>query len=641
MGKTSALLKIGWLIVSLVAAAALAVVVGVWRPQENVNALWLVVAALCIYALSYRFYCSFIASKVLALDSNRIPPSFRLKDGMDYQPTPRWVLFGHHFAAISGAGPIIGPTLAAQFGYLPGFLWILIGATLGGAVHDMIILLASVRRNGHSLAQIVKEELGVVSGMAAAFVILFNIIVAVSGSGLAVINALAGSAWGTFTVSLTIPIAIAMGFYLFKFRPGKIREGSIIGALLLLAAVYAGRFIPDSSLAPFFTLSRNHLILFIGALSFLSSVLPVWVLLCPRDYISTYIKIGTFLLLVVGIFIMSPTLQMPSVTRYASEPGPIIPGTVFPFLFITIACGAISGFHGLISSGTTPKMVMSEADIPLIGYGAMLTESLVAVTALIAASILIPGDYFAINAPIPFDQLAALGFPVGKITEFSQQVGIELAGRPGGPVSLAVGMSAILSGILGGAASMPYWYNFAIMFQALFILTLVDTGTRVGRFILQEIGGAIYKPIATHRTALNIWITSFIIVFLWVYLIHAGSISTIWPMFGVANQLLAAVAFGVGTTLIIKSGKARYAWTTLIPMAFMYVTTFTAAWQLIGVFSAKAARASTGAEALNLRIDQFLIVTMVLLAILILADMSYKWHGYLNGTRDPKLSEVA
>jgi carbon starvation protein len=640
MNKISLLKKFFWFIVVLIAALSFALVAGVLNPQEKINSLWLITAALCIYAIAYRFYASFIAAKVLIHDSNRITPSVRLNDGVDYFPTPKWVLLGHHFAAISGAGPIIGPTLAAQFGYLPGFLWILIGGVLAGGVHDMVILTASVRKNGHSLVQIVKEEIGPVGGIAALFVVLFNIVIAVSGSGLAVVNALAATPWGTFSVALTVPIAIMMGFYLFRYRVGKIQEGSIIGFILLLAAVYAGHWIPGSPLAPYFTLSRNNLIIFIGILSFICSVLPVWVLLCPRDYISTYVKVGTFLLMAIAIFVNASKIEMPALTVYIQGNGPIIPGKLFPFLFITIACGAISGFHGLIASGTTPKMIMSEKDIRTIGYGAMLIESIVAVISLVAATIIIPGDYFAINTKLTFEELAKLGFPVGKITELSQAIGVELAGRPGGSVSLAAGMSTLLSSILGGKKILPYWYNFALMFQALFILTLVDTGTRVGRFLLQELGGYIYEPIATKKTFLNLTITSFLIVVMWAYLIWVGTVSTIWPMFGVANQILGALALGVGTNLIIKSGKTKYIWVTLIPMIFMFVTTFTAAWQLIHIFLKKATLSTSPSEVLNLRIDAGLVILMGVLAVGILVDMVYRWYGYFSGKEKITTSKI-
>jgi len=619
--------KIIWITISIIAALALSIVVGIIHPSEKINALWIIAAAGCFYAISYRFYASFLAAKVLAIDENRITPAKRLTDRIDYHPTNKWVLFGHHFAAIAGAGPLIGPMLAAQFGYLPGFLWILIGSTLGGAVHDMVILFASVRKDGRSLAQIAKEEIGPVGGIATAFAILFIIIVALAGLGLAVVNALTKSPWGTFTIFLTIPIAFFIGIYLYHIRPGKVGEVSLIGVILLLIAVFTGHYIPNSFLEPFFNLSKNGLMFSIALYGFIASVLPVWMLLCPRDYLSTYMKIGTVLLLAIGVTFIAPTIQMPPITRFIEGGGPIIPGKLFPFMFITIACGAISGFHSLISSGTTPKMIMSERDIPVIGYGAMLVEGFVSIMALIAATILIPGDYFAINTNLSFDAIAALGFPVDKITELSKTVGTDVAGRPGGAVSLAVGMASILSGIPGMKGLMPYWYNFALMFEALFILTTVDTGTRVARFLLQELGSHMYKPLSKTGWLPGNIITSLMVVCAWSYLIHSGNISTIWPMFGVANQLLAAIALSVGTTFIIKSGKTRYAWTTFIPMVFMFTTTLTASYELIGMFIDNASKASSPAEALTFKIDSALMTIMAVLAIIVLADILYKWYG--------------
>ncbi len=632
--------KIFWLAICLLASVALAVTVGVIQPGEKINALWVLVATGCFYAISYRFYASFLAAKVLSLNGEYATPAQRLNDGKDYHPTNRWVLFGHHFAAIAGAGPLIGPMLAAQFGYLPGFLWILIGAAFGGAVHDMVILAASVRRNGRSLARIAKDEVGPVGGTAAAFAVIFIIIVALAGLGLAVVNALAKSPWGTFTIALTVPIAFFMGFYLYRIRPGRIAEVSALGVILLLFAVFAGHYIPGSSLAGFFTLDKKSLVLTIMIYGFIASVLPVWMLLCPRDYLSTYMKIGTVALLFIGVVVMSPTIQMPAVTRFSEGGGPIIPGKIFPFMFITIACGAISGFHSLISSGTTPKMIVSEKHIPMIGYGAMLVEGFVSVTALVAATILIPGDYFAINTRLSFDTLGAMGFPVHRIQELSGLVGTDVSGRPGGAVSLAVGMASILSAIPGMKGLMPYWYNFALMFEALFILTTVDTGTRVARFLIQELGGKIYKPLSRNAWLPGTIICSLLVVLSWGYLISSGSVSTIWPMFGVANQLLAAIAFAVGTTVIIKSGKAQYAWTTLLPMVFMFVTTFSASWQLFWSFREKAERAFTSAEAFTYRLDMALVLIMAGLAVIVLADIITKWYGYFSGRIEMKSMET-
>ncbi len=628
--------KIIWITISLITAIALSIVVGIINPSEKINALWIVVAAGCFYAITYRFYSAFLSAKVLTIDETRIPPAIRLSDRIDYHPTNRWVLFGHHFAAIAGAGPLIGPMLAAQFGYLPGFLWILIGSALGGAVHDMVILFASVRKNGRSLAQIAKEEIGPVGGIATAFAILFIIIVALAGLGLAVVNALTKSSWGTFTIFLTVPIAFFMGIYLYRIRPGRVSEVSFIGVFLLLSAVFTGHYIPNSFLEPFFNLSKNSLMFSIALYGFVASVLPVWMLLCPRDYLSTYMKIGTVLLLALGVILIAPTIQMPAVTRFVEGGGPVIPGKLFPFMFITIACGAISGFHSLISSGTTPKMIMSEKDIPIIGYGAMLVEGFVSIMALIAATILIPGDYFAINTNLTFDAIASLGFPVDKITELSKTVGTDVAGRPGGAVSLAVGMASILSSIPGMKGLMPYWYNFALMFEALFILTTVDTGTRVARFLLQELGSYVYKPLSKTGWMPGNIITSFMVVSAWSYLIYSGNISTIWPMFGVANQLLSAIALSVGTTFIVKSGKIRYAWTTFVPMLFMFFTTLTASWKLIGMFMEKASKAASSAESLTFKIDASLVAIMAALAVVVLMDILYKWYGLFSKRSETK-----
>lgn len=621
------------IVLAIVGAGALGVVTQVIRPAENVNALWLVIAATCFFIISYRLYGGFLATKVLCLDDKRITPAIRLRDGRDYHPTHKWVLFGHHFAAIAGAGPLIGPVLAAQFGYLPGFLWILIGASLGGAVHDTVILAASVRRNGKSLAKIAKDEIGPVAGVTAAIAILFIIIVALAGLGLAVVNALSHSAWGTFTIAATIPIALFMGLYLYKIRYGKVLEVSIIGVILLVLAVFFGGYIPGSFLEPYFNLDKKFIIFLMALYGFIASILPVWMLLCPRDYLSTYMKMGTVLLLALGVIILAPTIHMPAVTRFVHGGGPVIPGALFPFMFITIACGAISGFHALVSSGTTPKMIENELEIKTIGFGAMLVEGFVSVIAVIAATILIPGDYFAINTNLSFDELAQLGFPISRIFELSQDVGTDIAGRPGGAVSLAVGMASIFSSLPGMKSLMPYWYNFALMFEALFILTTVDTGTRVARFILQELGSYAYKPLGKTHWIPGTILSSFIVVGSWAYLIYSGSISTIWPMFGVANQLLAAIAFCVGTTIIIKMHKLKYAWMTFVPMVFMFVTTFTASYELFLVFLEKAATSPTPEDAFTFRLDAVLVALMAILAAIALVDSVHKWYGYLSGKK--------
>ncbi|MBI1912478.1 MAG: carbon starvation protein A [Deltaproteobacteria bacterium] len=620
-------------ILSIVFAFSFGVATRLISPSESVNALWLVVASACFFVIIYRLYGSFMAAKVLALNDRKTTPAIRLNDGKDYHPTHTLVLFGHHFAAIAGAGPLIGPVLAAQFGYLPGFLWILIGAAFGGAVHDMIILAASVRRNGCSLAQMAKNEVGPVAGFTAALAILFIIIVALAGLGVAVVNALYKSPWGTFTIFATIPIALLMGFYLYRFRPGKVAEVSVIGVGLLIIAVIGGRYIPDSILEPLFTHDRNFLIWALAIYGFLASVLPVWMLLAPRDYLSTYMKIGTVLILAAGVIFLAPDIHMPAVTKFIEGGGPIIPGTVFPFMFITIACGAISGFHSLISSGTTPKMIERESDIKIIGFGAMLCEGFVAVIAIIAATVLIPGDYFAINTTLSADALTALGFPPSKIAELSETVGVNVAGRPGGAVSLAVGMAYIFSGLPGMKGLMPYWYNFALMFEALFILTTVDAGTRVARFILQEFGGYAYKPLGQTNWLPGTILTSAAVVIAWGYLISSGSVSTIWPMFGVANQLLAALALCVGTTILLKMGKLRYAWVTFIPMVFMFVMTLVAAWKLFWIFGAKASAAVKPADVFTYRLDSALVAIMATLAIIAVVDSVIKWYGLFTTNR--------
>lgn len=628
-------------VLAVIFAIAFGVATRIINTGETVNALWLVVAAACFFVIVYRLYGAFIAARVFALDDSRKTPAVKYSDGKDYHPTHTLVLFGHHFAAIAGAGPLIGPILAAQFGYLPGFLWILIGAAFGGAVHDMVILAASVRRDGCSLAQMARREVGPVAGITAALAVLFIVIVALAGLGLAVVNALYKSPWGTFTIAATIPIAILMGFYLYSFRPGRIMEISVIGVVLLIASVIGGGHIGGSFLEPLFNHNRGFLIWALAIYGFLASVLPVWMLLAPRDYLSTYMKIGTVLILAAGVIFMAPEIHMPAVTKFIDGGGPIIPGSIFPFMFITIACGAISGFHALISSGTTPKMIERESDVKLIGFGAMLCEGFVAVIAIVAATVLIPGDYFAINTHLPFDALAAIGFPPERIAELSETVGVNVAHRPGGAVSLAVGMAYIFTGLPGMKGLMPYWYNFALMFEALFILTTVDAGTRVARFILQEFAGKVYKPLGRHNWMPGTVITSGLVVVAWGYLISSGSVSTIWPMFGVANQLLAALALCVGTTVIIKMGKARYAWTTAVPMVFMFVMTIVASWKLFRIFAAKATAATDPSVVFTYRLDAVLVAVMAGLAFVAVGDSVLKWYNYFTVRRLTVSAEAA
>lgn len=596
------------------------------------NALVLVIAGLCIFAIGYRFYGTFLAAKVAVLDPRRIPPSIEFQDGRDYHPTNKWVLFGHHFAAISGAGPLIGPVLAAQFGFLPGALWILVGAVLAGAVHDYIILFASVRMQGKSLSKIAREHVSPLSGVVAGIAILFIIITALAGLGIAVVNALKDSSWGVFTIAASIPAALLVGLYMYKIRPGKIVEASIIGVTIVSLAVIFGGSIAHSSIGWMFNYSDKNLAIILPTYGFIASVLPVWVLLCPRDYLSSYMKIGVIGLLVLGIFILHPTLQMPAITKFIHGGGPIIPGKVWPFVMITIACGAISGFHALISSGTTPKMIKNEADIKPIGYGAMLVEGFVALMALIAACSLIPGDYFAINAPAA--AFAKLGMHIHELPALTKMVGeSNLVGRTGGAVSLAVGMAKIFSAIPGMNTLMAYWYHFAIMFEALFILTTVDTGTRVARFIVQEL-----FSLKSYKEGLDededmvkekmpiIWVvvSSIFVCFSWGYLVYNGSVATIWPMFGVANQLLSMVALAIGTSVILNTSKAKYAWVTLVPMIFMFVTTLTAGIMSIQTiyFGSMLANPATHFNGI---LSGVMCIIMIILALIITFDCAWRW----------------
>jgi carbon starvation protein len=539
------------------------------------NALTLIIVGLLVFALAYRFYSKFIITKVLVFDPSRTTPAYSLRDGRDYHPTNRYVLFGHHFAAISGAGPLVGPVLAAQFGYLPGYLWILIGAVLGGAVHDMVILFASVRMNGLSLTQLARAHITPTAGVATAFAILFIIITALAGLALVVVNALNESAWATFAIAVTIPAALLVGLYMYKIRPGKIVEASVIGVVLVILGVVLGEPLSKTGFGSFFLLSKPTLSILLPIYGFIASTLPVWVLLCPRDYLSSYMKLGTIGLLVLGIFAVNPAIHMPAVTQYIHGGGPIIPGKVWPFVCITIACGAISGFHSLIGSGTTPMMIRNEGDIRFIGYGAMLTEAVVSIMALIAATVMMPGDYFAIN--LSPEAFAKLGLSVDRLNDIQQMTGETLTGRSGGAVSLAAGMSLILSAIPGMKHLMGYWYHFAIMFEALFILTTVDTGTRVARYIVQEMLKVVHPRLGSSTWMPAVILSGGLISLLWGYLVYMGDIATIWPMFGVANQLLATLALCIGTVFILRhSTKRHYALITFIPSIFMFATTFVA-----------------------------------------------------------------
>lgn len=585
------------------------------------TALPIMISVLCILALSYRYYSAFLAAKVCVLDDTQPTASHRLNDGQNYHPTHKWVLFGHHFAAISGAGPLIGPVLAAQFGYLPGLLWLLIGVVLAGAVQDFIILVASTRRDGKSLAQIISQEIGPVAGVAAGIAILFVLIIALAGLGIVVVNALNESSWGTFTISMTIPIAFAMGLYSYRFRIGKIGEATVFGVLALFVAVFLGRFIPGSSLEPFFTFSKNEITLGIMLYGFIASVLPVWLLLCPRDYLSSFMKIGTIALLVIGVLVVNPEMKIPAITQYIHGGGPIVSGKLFPFLFITIMCGAVSGFHALVSSGTTPKMISKESHCRTIGYGCMLIEGLVGIVALIAVSNLAPGDYFAINVPPEkFESLGVFGYHIEELPVLEEQVEEKVQGRVGGAVSLAVGMAKIFSAIPGFERLMAYWYHFAIMFEALFILTTIDTGTRIARFVFQEFIGKVYPRFERTDWIPGTVVTSLLTVLAWGYFIYTGSISTIWPMFGIANQLLAAIALCVGTRIIFNSGRRRYVWVTLVPMLFVILTTTTAAVELMSGTFLQWTRGADSAQAFRGYLNIVLTGTMLFCLLIVLLD---------------------
>jgi carbon starvation protein len=540
------------------------------------NTLVVLVVVLCVYALAYRYYSAFLAAKALVLDDARTTPAHTYNDGHNYSPTPKWVLFGHHFAAIAGAGPLVGPTLAAQFGFAPGLVWLVAGAVIAGAVQDFTVLVASVRHKGKSLAEIARTEISPFAGLVAMIAVLFILLVTLAGLGIVVVNALASSPWGVFTIGMTIPIALGMGVYMFKGPGGKIRVTvpSIAGVTLLMAALVGGHVVANSSWAGVLTFTPHQITLLLAAYGFVASTLPVWLLLTPRDYLSTYVKLGTIAALILGIFIVHPAIQFPTVTSFIHGGGPIIKGNLFPFLFVTIACGAISGFHSLVSSGTTSKMLDKESDARFIGYGAMLAESLVGVMALIAACSMAPGDYFAINtAPAVF---AKLGLHTVNLDFFSHAVGENLAGRTGGAVSLAVGMAQIFRGIPGMSQLLGYWYHYAIMFEALFILTTVDAGTRVARYVMHELLGKVYKPLGNQKSVPAGVLIAAIVVFGWGYLIYTGNISTIWPLFGTGNQLLATIALAVTSVFLVNMGKRKAAWFTALPAVFVGITTVTA-----------------------------------------------------------------
>jgi len=663
-----------WLLIALAGAAGwgmLALARG-----EPVSAAWLVLAALGTYLIGYRFYSRYIAEDIFGLTNRRATPAERLNNGRDFVPTSRWVLFGHHFAAISGAGPLIGPVLAAQFGYLPGTIWIVFGVVLAGAVQDFIILIGSMRRDGKSLGQMAKEEIGPGTGMAAMVAILAIMIILLAVLALVVVNALRDSPWGLFTIACTIPIAVLMGFWMKVWRPGRVGEASLVGVALLGVALVAGeRVAASAALAPLFTWSGPAIAAAMIAYGFVASVLPVWMLLCPRDYLSTFMKIGTIVLLAVTILLVLPPLKLPALTSFIDGTGPVFAGKLFPFAFITIACGAISGFHALVASGTTPKMLRQESDARLIGYGGMLMESFVAVMAMCAAAVLDPGVYFAINVPLAklggsavaaAETIRGWGFAVtpGQMDQLARSVGeATLLGRTGGAPSLAVGMATLFSGVFGQHL-LALWYHFAIMFEALFILTTVDTGTRVGRFMLQELGGHVWTPLGRTSWYPSIVLSSALVVAGWGYFLvqgvldPLGGINSLWPLFGISNQLLASVALCVGTTLIIKYRKARAAWVTLVPLAWLLTVTLTASWQKIFsperrigfLADARALRDEIAAGLVDPAVGARLIfndylnaVVAAIFVVVVLAVVTSSvrtWAAILRGRREPLMAEA-
>jgi len=595
------------------------------------NSLVLPLTAIVVFAFAYRYYIAFVATKVARVDPSRPTPAVTQPDGRDFVKTNKYVLFGHHFAAISASGPLIGPVLAAQFGYLPGALWILFGAALGGAVHDFIILFASVRHGAAPLSEIARREIGPVAHKAATAAILFITILLLAGLAIVVVNALAHSPWGTFTVAMTIPAALLFGLYMYRIRPGRVVEGSLIGVALILVAVFAGPWLVKSQFASWFTFQPKTLALMLPVYGFIAATLPVWLLLCPRDYLSTYMKIGTIVLLVVGVAIVHPRILMPAVTPFVNGTGPVLPGMkVFPFCFIVIACGAISGFHALIGSGTTPRMVPNEGSIKFIGAGAMLVEGVVAIMALVAATTLHPADYYLING-VP-KAVAALGIQPAQLHELTRLVGEEtLQGRTGGAVSLAVGMANILRQIPGMGHLMAYWYHFAIMFEAVFILTALDTGTRVARYLFQDVARHVWAPLGSTTNWASVSAVGAIVCVAWGYLAVTGSIETIWPLFGVSNQLLAVIALAVGTSFILRQRPAPYALVTLVPLAFLTVSTMTAGVLNTFRYLSPAYVADKGATVAY--IDGALSVILIFLVGLVLIDSVRRWAYILAERR--------
>jgi carbon starvation protein len=659
-----------WVVISVLGAAAFGVLA--LARGETINAAWLLTAAVCTYAVGYRFYSKFLADRVFGLDPRRATPAERLNNGRDFVPTNRWVLFGHHFAAIAGAGPLVGPVLAAQFGYLPGTLWLVIGVVLGGAVQDFTILFCSLRRDGKSLGQMAKEEVSKVTGVTAMVAVFAIMIILLAVLALIVVNALRDSPWGLFTIACTVPIALLMGWWMKRWRPGKVGEASIVGAVLLIAALVAGGSVASHpAWAAAFTHTGTSITWMMIAYGFIASVLPVWMLLCPRDYLSTFLKITTVVVLGAAILIILPPLRMPALTPFATAgEGPVFAGKLFPFAFITIACGAISGFHSLVASGTTPKMISRETDARMIGYGGMLMESFVGIMAMIAACTLDPGVYFAMNTtPAALagasEALGQAGFVVTPeaMQSLAAQMGEgSLVGRTGGAPSLAVGMAQIFAGLtsaLGGSALTAIWYHFAIMFEALFILTTIDTGTRVGRFMLQEIGGHVWPRFGQTSWYPSVVISSGLVCAGWGYFLYQGvvdplgGINALWPLFGISNQLLAAVALCVGTTILIKMGRERYAWVTLVPLAWLIVVTMTAGVQLVfssdpklGFFARAAALAGSvdpdaGRRIFNYYLNAVIALFFMAVVALLVFTSAREWWLVLSKRKPAAVKEAA
>jgi carbon starvation protein len=678
-GEMKSIVKFGvWIAIAAAGAGALAKIA--LQRGESLSAIWFVVAAVCVYLVAFRFYSSFIAARLLALDDTRATPAERHDDGRDFVPTNKWVLFGHHFAAIAGPGPLVGPTLAAQFGYLPGTLWLIAGAVLAGCVQDFIILFCSIRRDGKSIGEMARDEVSRRGGFLAQLAVLAIMVILLGVVALVIVNALKSSPWATFTLAMTIPIALLLGLYLRFLRPGRVLEASVIGVALVLFVVVAGQWVAESpSWASVFTLSGITLAFALIAYGFAASALPVWLLLAPRDYLSSFIKAGAVFSLAAGILVVRPHVLMPPLTRFIDGSGPVFAGKIFPFCFITIACGAISGFHSLISSGTTPKMILRESQARLIGYGAMLLESFVGVMAMVAACAMTPGVYFAINSPAAIvgstpeaaaATISAWGYPLdaATMTNLAHAVGEQtLLNRAGGAPSLAVGMAQIFSSTIGGDKLLGIWYHFAIMFEALFILTVLDAGTRVGRFMIQELGGHVWKPFGRTSWLPGALISSALIVGGWGYFLYQGvidplgGINSLWPLFGIANQLLGAVALVVATTILLKMGRLKWIWVTVAPMVWLVTVTMTASYEKI--FSANprigflsfartlsaqiaagkipaAKLADTQRVIFNQRLDAVVTAILAAMVAVLIVEGLIQWYGILSGRWDTTLHET-